>query len=383
MIRRPPRSTQSRSSAASDVYKRQVAGRGKAMVVTSSRLHAVRYKGAIDAYLAEKGYADTRALVAFSGRVDDAGLEYTESSMNSVPGGRSITERQTTDAFNEPAYGVLIVAEKFQTGYDQPLLHTMFVDKVLVGLAAVQTLSRLNRIHPDKTDTFVLDFRNEAEAITEAFLPWYESTVAVPTDPNLLHDLADKLLALQVLDDAEARAVAVVIVDRTGNVADHGLVHALLAPAVERFKAKKPEEQDEVRDALDQYVRAYSFLSQVVDFGDVALEALYLASRALLALLPSDGGGRLDLGSEVELTHLRLEKTSETQAITPDRGIGELSAIYSGRGREAEEARERLSAIIEVLNERFGLALGTADQLFFDQMEATWLGDPCLLYTSD
>jgi type I restriction enzyme, R subunit len=353
--------------------RHKIAGRGKAMVVTSSRLHAVRYKRAIDAYLREKGYADTRALVAFSGTVDDEGIDYTEPNMNGVP------ESQTATIFGGPEYGVLVVAEKFQTGYDQPLLHTMFVDKTLVGLAAVQTLSRLNRIHPDKTDTFVLDFRNEAEAITEAFRPWYESTVAVPTDPNLLHDLADKLLALQVLDDAEARAVAAVIADRTGNIADHGLVHALLAPAVERFAAKKPDEQDEVRDALDQYVRAYSFLSQVVDFGDVALEALYLASRALLALLPSDGGGRLDLGSEVELTHLRLEKTSETQAITPDTGVGELKSIYSGRGPEAEEMREHLSAIIGVLNERFGLALGTADQLFFDQMEATWLGDPHLV----
>ena len=164
---------------------------------------------------------------------------------------------------------MLIVAEKFQTGYDQPLLHTMFVDKTLVGLAAVQTLSRLNRIHPEKTDTFVLDFRNEADDITEAFKPWYETTVAVPTDPNLLYDLADRLLALQVLDDAEARAVAAIIADRTKKVGDHGMVHALLAPAVERFKAKSPDEQLEVRDALDQYVRAYSFLSQVVDFGDV------------------------------------------------------------------------------------------------------------------
>src|SRR5450756_2419440 len=238
MIRRPPRSTQSRSSAASDVYKRQVAGRGKAMVVTSSRLHAVRYKGAIDAYLAEKGYADTRALVAFSGRVDDAGLEYTESSMNSIPGGRSITERQTADAFNEPAYGVLIVAEKFQTGYDQPLLHTMFVDKVLVGLAAVQTLSRLNRIHPDKTDTFVLDFRNEAEAITEAFRPWYETTVAIPTDPNLLHDLAGKLHALQVLSDLEVRQAAAILADRTPKADYHAALHATLDPAVDRFGAR-------------------------------------------------------------------------------------------------------------------------------------------------
>ncbi len=355
-----------------DHTRHKIGGRGKAMVVTSSRLHAVRYKLAIDAYLAGKGYVDTRALVAFSGRVDDAAKEYTESGMNGFP------ESQTAVRFNEPDFGVLIVAEKFQTGYDQPLLHTMFVDKTLVGLAAVQTLSRLNRIHAEKTDTFVLDFRNNADEITEAFKPWYETTVAIPTDPNLLHDLADRLYALQVLGDSEARAVAAVIADRTKNVGDHGLVHALLAPAVERFTKKNPDEQFEVRGALDQYVRVYSFLSQVVDFGDVALEALYLASRALSALLPADGGGRLDLGSDVELTHLKLEKTSEGD-IGPEHGIGELKSIYSGEGKQAEEDVEHLSTIISVLNERFGLLLGTADQLFFDQLEATWLGDDHLM----
>jgi type I restriction enzyme R subunit len=353
--------------------RRKIGGRGKAMVVTSSRLHAVRYKQSIDRYLALKGYGDTKALVAFSGTVNDAGLDFTEPSMNGVP------ESQTATTFAGPGYGVLVVAEKFQTGYDQPLLHTMFVDKVLTGLAAVQTLSRLNRIHPEKTDTFVLDFRNEADAITEAFRPWYETTVAAPSDPNLLHDLADRLLGLQVLDDAEAREVAALIADRTQNVGDHGKVHALLAPAVERFSAKTSEEQDEVRDALDGYVRAYSFLSQVVDFGDVGLEALYLASRALLALLPTNQGGRLDLGSEVELTHLRLEKTSEVRSITPEAGDYEPLSAHTGDGKRAAEEKERLSRIVEVLNEHFGLALGTADQLFFDQMEATWLADPHLV----
>jgi type I restriction enzyme R subunit len=352
--------------------RRKIGGRGKAMVVTSSRLHAVRYKQAIDRYIAEHGYSDTRALVAFSGKVDDAGIDFSESGMNGFP------ESQTAAQFGGPEFGVLIVAEKFQTGYDQPLLHTMFVDKTLVGLAAVQTLSRLNRIHPEKNDTFVLDFRNEAEAITEAFAPWYETTVAEPTDPNLLHDLADRLLSLQVLDDVEARAVAALIADRTKKISDHGAVYAQLAPAVERFKAKRPEEQDEVRDALDQFVRAYSFLSQVVDFGDIFLEALYLASRALQALLPSEGGGRLDLGSEIELTHLRLEKTGEGD-IGPDTGTGELKAIYSGEGKQAEEEQERLSAIISVLNDHFGTALGPADQLFFDQLETTWLGDEQLV----
>jgi type I restriction enzyme R subunit len=352
--------------------RHKIGGLGKAMVVTSSRLHAVRYKQAIDAYIREREYADTKALVAFSGTVSDDGIDFTESQMNGFP------ESQTATRFAGPEYGVLIVAEKFQTGYDQPLLHTMFVDKTLVSLAAVQTLSRLNRIHAEKTDTFVLDFRNEAEAITDAFRPWYEATVAVPTDPNLLYDLAGRLLAVQVLDDADARAVAAVIADRTREVSDHGKVYALLAPAVERYKAKAEEEQDEARDLLDQYIRAYSFLSQVVDFGDVGLEALYLASRALLSLLPSDGGGRLDLGAEIELTHLRIERTSEG-AITPEKGIGDLKAIYSGRGPEAEDQKEHLSKIVEVLNDRFGTTLGTADQLFFDQMEASWLADEHLV----
>ena len=258
--------------------------------------------------------------------------------MNGVP------ESQTATAFGGPEYGVLIVAEKFQTGYDQPLLHTMFVDKTLVGLAAVQTLSRLNRIHPEKTDTFVLDFRNDADAITEAFEPWYETTVAIPTDPNTLHDMADRLLGLQVIDMTEAAAIAALIVDRTRKVGDHGAIYALLAPAVERFKAKTDEEQDEVRDAPRRATCARTrSSSQVVDFGDVGLEALYLASRALLAELPDTGGGRLDLGSEVELTHLRLEKTSEG-SITPLHGDGRAQvSIYSGEGKQADEESEHLS----------------------------------------
>ena len=355
-----------------DHTRHKIGGKGKAMVVTSSRLHAVRYKQAIDSYIAQKGYADTRALVAFSGTVGDGGLDWTESTMNGVP------ESQTAETFAGPDYGVLVVAEKFQTGYDQPLLHTMFVDKPLVGLNAVQTLSRLNRIHPDKTDTFVLDFRNEADAITEAFEPWYEATVAVPTDPNILHDMADRLLGLQVIDMAEAQAVAALIADRTVKAGDHGAIYALLAAPVERFKKLEPEEQHEVRDALDAFVRAYAFLSQVVEFGDVGLEALYLASRALAAELPSDGGGRLDLGAEVQLTHLRIEQTS-SGSITPDGGYGPIESLYSGQGKQVAEEKVHLSTIIEVLNERFGTVLGTADQLFFDQLEETWMADDHLV----
>src|SRR5205823_152645 len=144
---------------------KKIGGRAKAMVVTSSRLHAVRYKLALDRYIMENSYADIRTLVAFSGKVIDQGDEFSEPRMNAFP------ESETAQRFAGDDYQVLIVAEKFQTGFDQPLLHTMYVDKVLTGLNAVQTLSRLNRIHPEKSDTFVLDFRNELEDIQESFRP--------------------------------------------------------------------------------------------------------------------------------------------------------------------------------------------------------------------
>ena len=190
---------------------KKIGGKAKAMVVTSSRLHAVRYKLAIDKYIAEKGYPDVRTIVAFSGKVIDAGDEFTEPGMNAFP------ESETAQRFAGDDYQVLIVAEKFQTGFDQPLLHTMYVDKVLTGLNAVQTLSRLNRIHPEKSETFVLDFRNELEDIQEAFRPWYERTEAVPTDPNLLYDAHRALWDFDVLreDEIDAAVQALLAVTET------------------------------------------------------------------------------------------------------------------------------------------------------------------------
>jgi type I restriction enzyme, R subunit len=148
----------------------EIGGKAKAMIVTRSRLHAVRYKLAVDKYLDERGYP-FKALVAFSGTVQDGGQSYSESGMN------GFSEAQTTKAFERPEYHFLIVANKFQTGFDQPLLHTMYVDKKLGGVNAVQTLSRLNRTHPEKKGTMVLDFANESDAIKAAFEPYYETTL--------------------------------------------------------------------------------------------------------------------------------------------------------------------------------------------------------------
>jgi len=227
---------------------KKIGRRAKAMVVTSSRFHAVRTKLAIDAYVAEKGYPDVHTLVAFSGKVIDEGDEFTESGMNGFP------ESQTAERFGSDDYQVLVVAEKFQTGFDQPLLHTMYVDKVLTDLNAVQTLSRLNRIHPQKSDTFVLDFRNELDEIQEAFRPYCERTEAGPTDPNLLYDTHRALWDFGVLreEEVEAGVQALLAVPRPVVTAPstrrrHGAVYTALGSARDRFSELDEEVQDASR----------------------------------------------------------------------------------------------------------------------------------------
>jgi type I restriction enzyme, R subunit len=349
---------------------KKIGGKAKAMVVTSSRLHAVRYKLAIDRYIRDKDYSDVHTLVAFSGTVFDAGDQFTEPSMNEFP------ESETPTRFGDGDYQVLVVAEKFQTGYDQPLLHTMFVDKPLTGLHAVQTLSRLNRIHPDKTDTFVLDFRNDEEDIKEAFKPYYDATVAIPTDPNLLYDTRRDLDTFDVLRAEEIENAARLLAS-IGDERDHGKVYALLDPALERFRALPEAQQDEFRGALGRFVHVYSFLAQIVSFSDTKLEGDYLYARALATLLPGSREGRLDLGQEVELTHLRLEKAFEG-SVSLDHGEGEVRTIFDGRGPQHEQEAEHLSKIIEIINERFGLTLTDADQVLFDQFEQAWIEDQTL-----
>lgn len=197
----------------------EIGGKAKAMIVTRSRLHAVRYKLAVDRYLKEKEYP-FRALVAFSGTVQDGGQPYTEAGMNSAGKKERIGERQTAKEFEKPEYRFLIVANKFQTGFDQPLLHTMYVDKKLGGVNAVQTLSRLNRTHddPKKRGTMVLDFANEADEIRVAFEPYYETTLlSEATNPNLLYEIQSRLLAFPVYTEADVDGFAKVYFDRKGH----------------------------------------------------------------------------------------------------------------------------------------------------------------------
>src|SRR5262249_42171771 len=257
----------------------EIGGKAKAMIVTRSRLHAVRYKLAVDHYLAHRGYP-FKALVAFSGTVQDGGQAYTESNMNGLP------EAQTARTFERAEYRFLIVANKFQTGFDQPLLHSMYVDKKLGGVNAVQTLSRLNRTHPEKKGTLVLDFANEADEIKAAFEPYYETTLlSEATDPNLLYELQTRLAAFPVYMEGDVNAFARLYFDPKET---QDRLYAVLGPLVERFQQMSQEERADFRSQLTDYVRLYTFLAQVLTFADADLEKLYVLARYLRRLLPPD-----------------------------------------------------------------------------------------------
>jgi len=359
------------------VWARRMRARhqAKAMVVTTSRLHAVKYKQAFDAYLAEHGYNDIKTLVAFSDTVmDEVGLKYTEPEMNTQASGKPLSERELPTRFATPEYQVLLVADKYQTGFDQPLLHTMYVDKKLSGVAAVQTLSRLNRIHPGKEDTFILDFVNDVETIQKAFQPYYEATtVAETSDPHHLYDLQDTLDGMQVYlwSEVEALARAFYAPKAAGKQADISQLYAYLDPALDRFRALEGERQEEFRKTLRAYVRLYAFVSHVMPFTDTDLEKLYTFGRFLLLTLPRpEETDAPHLDEEVQLKYYRIQKLSEG-AISLIKGGEEVVHGPTDVGQGSQEgAKAPLSEIIELLNARFGTDFKPEDQLTIDQFVA-------------
>ena len=351
----------------------EIGGRAKAMVVTRSRLHAVRTRLALDSYLAEKGHP-WKALVAFSGTVNDGGDAYTESGMNSAGQERVIGERQTAAEFEKPEYRFLVVANKFQTGFDQPLLHTMYVDKKLGGVNAVQTLSRLNRTHPGKQGTMVLDFANEADEIREAFEPYYETTLlSEETDPNLLYEVQGRLLDFGVFLAGDVETFARLYFDAKTT---QDRLYAALEPARQRFVELDLDEGQDFRGQLVDYIRLYAFLSQVLTFADVELEKLYVFARHLRRLLPA-GDRELprEVQQNIDMESFRIQRTSRGR-IALDRQARPLDPAGSKpRSGGTDEELEALSRIIEALNERFGLNLGPEHRVTLEQIRAALDGD--------
>lgn len=376
--------------------RHKIGGKAKAMVVTSSRMHAVRYKQALDRYVAKMGYTDVSALVAFSGTVDEddgSGVTHTESSMNN-----GIADKEIPIKFDTDEYRVLIAADKFQTGFDQPLLHTMYVDKRLAGIQAVQTLSRLNRTCPGKTDTFILDFWDQREEVKKAFQDYFEDTrLGEEADPQQLYTLQHELDASGIYRDDEVQAFARVFFAPKSNhsSADHAKLHTAVAAAVQRFvtladdqratlteeewKELKDQQQEGFRGRLQAFTSLFSFLSQVVPYGDSDLTKLYTFGRFLLRALPApQRGPRYDFGDDVALKYYRLQKIGDG-SIPLEIGVGgEVPGPTAvGTGRSGDE-RVDLSTLIETLNERFGTDFKPADQLFLDSVKAQAVQDELL-----
>ncbi|WP_416305640.1 type I restriction endonuclease subunit R [Neptunicella sp. SCSIO 80796] len=351
--------------------RHKIGGRAKAMVVTSSRLQAVEYKKMFDQYIQEKGYDDVKSLVAFSGTVSDPkvpGKEYTEVGLN---GG--IKESELPEQFDTDDYQLLLVAEKYQTGFDQPLLHTMYVDKKLSGIQAVQTLSRLNRMCAGKEDTFVLDFQNKREDIFRAFKDFYEEVKAEElTDPQHLYRLQDQINETGIIFQEEVAQFCAVYFQprRQETKTDHAKFNNILDKAVERFKELDEDEQSVFKGLLVDFRNMYAFMSQVIPYQDSDLEQLYTYARFLLTKLPRKASGPdYHVEDDVELQYYRLQKISEGQI---NLNTGEAKPLKGpsdvGTGQQGEDMI-RLSELVDLLNDRFGTDFTQADQLFFDQIQ--------------
>ncbi|MFA5618318.1 MAG: DEAD/DEAH box helicase family protein, partial [Syntrophorhabdaceae bacterium] len=350
----------------------KIGGRAKAMVVTSSRLHAKKYKEAFDKYIEDKGYKGIKTLVAFSGTLVDPDLPeltFTEVGMN----GGEIGEKELPKIFGTELYQVLIVAEKYQTGFDQPLLHTMYVDKRLADIQAVQTLSRLNRTCAGKEDTFVLDFVNEPQDIQAAFQPYYEETIlGDETTAGQLYDLQAKLGEKQVYHRDEVEEFAKVFFTplQKQTPADHGKMNKCIDPAVTRFTKLSDDDQEEFRKALIAYRNLYAFLSQIIPFQDSDLEKLYAYIRFLITKLPRGSQGPVyNLDDDVALKFYQLQKIGEKSITLTSGEASPVSGPTSvGTGAAGGPVIE-LSALIDILNEKFGTEFKPGDQLFFDSIK--------------
>ena len=368
-------------------FRRHVAkmldGQAKAMIVTGSRDHALRYFFGVRDYIKAQGYTDLRALVAFSGELNFEGQTYSEADLT----GFAETELPGRfDGFKPDGtpypeqYQILIVAEKYQTGFDQPQLCAMYVDRKLAGLQAVQTLSRLNRTRPGKDQTYILDFQNTIEDIQDAFRPYFEVTaLEANSDPNLVYDLEGRLFKFAYLDKDEIERFAATYYKGQLDGHDRARLEGLVRQAVARFEADDDEgRQEEFRQLLRSYMRFYSFIAQVMKLEDTSLEKLYAYGAWLARLLPNR-----QIPPEVEITDdmLRLQKFKVEQKEQGDASLaaGETAALKAisefGAKPYTEDEKKELSEIVKAFNERHGTQFTQADMIRFEQVNEEILGD--------
>ena len=343
------------------------------MVITSSRLAAVRYCQECRRYIEEKGY-DVGVLVAFSGAVQDGEQEYTEPRLNVRRDGSNIAESQTKAEFHEN-FHVLIVAEKYQTGFDEPLLHTMIVDKKLRGVKAVQTLSRLNHTCPGKTDTFVLDFVNTREDIREAFQPFYQETMLEhEVNADLLYQVQKELRGYGVYSDEDIEAFAKEYF--SGGKQDArsmGRMTSVLKPVADRYNQLTSDARYQFRRLCRNLKKWYGYISQVVRMFDADLHREYVFVSYLLGLIPAEATAMIDLEGKLQLEYYKLQKTFEG-AIE----LEEATGVYqpaSAKGAVKPEEKQPLDEIIEKINEQYRGQFTDADRVLVDALRARLLAD--------
>lgn len=344
-----------------EVTKNKIDGKAKAMVVTASRLHAVRYLFEFRRYIQEHNYTDLDVLVAFSGSLEDEGQEWTEEKINKTKDGEVIKENQLKKYFHDE-FDMLIVAEKYQTGFDEPLLHTMFVDKKLNSVKAVQTLSRLNRTTRGKEDTFVLDFANTQEEIQRAFQPFYEATVLEDeTDPNLIYTLKRQLDDFHVYQEREVEEFAKKFYQKT--IPTLSILSPILKPAIERYEALEDKQKDEFKSLIHGFNRSYSFITQICRMFDKDMQKLYVFTKYLTKLLPKNNSEKINLEDALLLEYYKLQKTAEGN-ITLEKTEGVVPGIKGGAGSGSKEKEKgSLSEILDKFNKKFGTTFTEQDKV--------------------
>ena len=347
-----------------NVTARAIQGRGRAMFVTRSRLHAVRYFLRFRKLMKEMSLP-YEPLVAFSGTVrdPDTGAEHTENSLNRLPPRTSIQ-----DGFKLPKYRLLVVANKFQVGFDEPLLHTMYVDRILGGVAAVQTLSRLNRTTKGKTETVVLDFVNEAEEIQEAFQRYYQNThLEEETDPNKLYDLTTRLLAFEIYTEADVNQFAAVFFDESK---PGELWQPILDRVVRVWQGREAEEREDFRSTVQSFIRLYGYVSQLITFVDPDLEKEYVFARTLNRKLPKRAGAGLplDVVDAVDLDSFRIQETFEGAIGLEPEDTALPGVPTDAKTGERGTEMDYLSNIVTNLNETYGVDLTDKDRVRVEEI---------------
>lgn len=362
------------------VTKNKIGGKGKAMLVTASRLHAVRYFFEIKRYIEEKGYDDLDVLVAFSGEVKDVGDSFTEGGMNKTKDGKRIREAQTKEYFHGDEFNVLVVAEKYQTGFDEPLLHTMFVDKKLSGIKTVQTLSRLNRMCKGKDDTLVIDFVNKAEDIQEAFKDFYDvSVLEKETDPNVIYNKLNTLKSYKLWydDDDVEKFCKTYLKNGKQNENDFGKLTSCVKETVDLYNKLDIEQRESFRKEVKSFNRFYSYITQIAYMGDEELHKVYMYLRYVEKLLPKNKIDVIDLKGTVKLTYYNLKQTFDGSVSL--RKTEETPRMIKPQGAKVQIAvlpeKRLLDEVIQKVNELYSGQFTDGDNLIVENLMNTIMED--------